>query len=119
LQRTCDAAVERRIGRWITITGRQLLLGIDRRGSRLAVCHASTIKDVFRVLSLCEEEAGVITTYLDAEEKPQGAEVFDGKLSMEFFDDALQQLCVRRRQDDVVDVDEEVGHGVAASVDEQ
>lgn len=80
LQCSYDAAVERRVWRRLTIIDTQLLLGVDWYGCRLAVRYAGAIKDVLRVLGLCEEEAFVIMSNLYTEKELEGTKVFDGEL---------------------------------------
>ena len=55
---------------------------------------------------------------LDAKEEPKCAKIFNGELATEFLD-ALQQQCGRRRQDDVIDIDDKIRQVITAFVDEQ
>ena len=61
-------------------------------------------KYFFSVLSLGEEETGQRLTYLDAEEEVYGSEIFHRELKAKLVDDALQKVCGRGSQYNIVDV---------------
>jgi hypothetical protein len=56
LERAGKAPVGRRVGDRRPVVLRELGLGVDRHGARLAVRHASPLQDVDGVLALVEEE---------------------------------------------------------------
>jgi len=82
----------------------QLRLDVDRCRDRSAIGHASTIKQVFSILSLREAEAACRPGDLDPKEEVKVAHVLDSKLSLELGDDVLKKSRRGSRDDHVVDV---------------
>ena len=73
--------------------------------------HAYPLKKVQRVLPLGEEEPVGGTCDEDPEEVVEIAKVRHGELRVQTLGDALQESWSRGRQDDVVDVEEQVRRG--------
>lgn len=71
------------------------------------------------VLALMKEEAVGATYDLDAEEVVQGPQVLEGKLSAKTLGDLSQEVRGAGRQDDVVDVKQQVRGGGAIVVHKQ
>jgi hypothetical protein len=94
-------------------------LSVNRSGARLAVAHASTLKDVMSILALVEEEAVGPLLYWDAEEVVERAEVLHRKLLLESCSGTLEKIWAQGGENDVVDVEQQVRSVDAAAVDEQ
>jgi hypothetical protein len=119
LESSSQAAVGNRVTDVGARVGGDLGLSVDRRGVELAVAHASTLKDILSELVLVEEEVVNSLLYRDAEEMMEGAEVLHGKLLVESRSGMLEKPQTRGGEDDVVDVEEQVGDVSAVTVDEQ
>jgi hypothetical protein len=91
-------------------------LSVDQRRARLAVTHASTLKDVPSILALVEEEVVGLLLYWDAEEVKR-AEVLHRELLLESCSGTLEKLWARGGEDDVIDVEQQVSSVGTAAVD--
>jgi hypothetical protein len=94
-------------------------LSVDRRGARLAVAHASTLKDIPNILALVEEEVVRPLLYWDTEEVVERVEVLHRELLLERCSGMLEKLQARGGEDDVVDVEQQVSSVGTAVVDKQ
>jgi hypothetical protein len=119
LECACQAPVRRRVGDWGAVVFRELRLGVNRRGAGLAVGHSSPLQDVEDVLTLMQEETLGPAFGSDAEEVMEGSQVLHRKLPLKGDDYALQEVGGGNREDNVVDVDEEVDAVLAPPVDEE
>lgn len=79
LKGASDAAVERSIREWLSITGRCFWLRVDWSGRRFAVGHAGALEDVIGVLLLMKKEPVRSPLNLYAEEEVEGSEVLHRK----------------------------------------
>jgi hypothetical protein len=119
LERAGQALVRRRVGDRRPVVLRELRLGVDRRGARLAVRHVSPLQDVDVVLALVEEETLRLALGGDAEEVVKGPEVLHGEFPLKGDNRAVKEVGGGCREHNVVDVEQKVDGVVAAPVDEQ
>ena len=81
--------------------------------------HARLLKKIHRVLPLAEEEPVGGASDGDPQEMMELPKVRHGELRVKATDDAAEQSFRGSREDDVVDVQQQVGTGAALSVDEE
>jgi hypothetical protein len=93
-------------------------LSVDRCGAELAVSHASALKDVPSVLALVEEKVVDMLHRWDAKKVVEKPEVLHGELLLKSSSGMLEKLGAWGSED-VVDVEQQVGSVVTATVDEQ
>ena len=78
------------------------------------------IKQVDGVLLLMEEEAGgVAAADIDVEDEMQRAEVLELEFDTQLGDDIMKKSSVRCDDDNIIDVQEEVGHMISVMKHEQ
>ena len=78
------------------------------------------IKQVDGVLLLMEEEAGgVAAADIDVEDEMQRAEVLELEFGTQLGDDIMKKSSVRCDDDNIIDVQEEVGHMISVMKHEQ
>jgi hypothetical protein len=94
-------------------------LGVDRRGDRFAVRHASTLEDVVSILMLAEVESVGGMLNINAEEEVQRAHVADGELGPELIDDGTEKSGARAREYDVIDIEQKVGNITITMIHEE
>ena len=109
LQGTHNGAVEGRIRGRRALQSRDLGLGVDRRRSGLAVKYASSIEKLMGVALLVQEEPIWPLNHLNAKEVMQGTQVLQGKLITKTSSEPLEECDSGCRQNDVVDVQQQVG----------
>ena len=86
--RSCDGQVLQRTGDASAFAGitdsragrRKLGLGINWHECQLAVQHPGPVQKVFSVFRLSQEEALIVSLYVDAEVATEGPHVLHGKL---------------------------------------
>jgi hypothetical protein len=81
--------------------------------------HARLLKKIHRVLPLAEEEPVGGASDEDPQEVMELPKVCHGELRVKAIDDAMEQSIRGSREDDVVDVQQQVGTGAALSVDKE
>jgi hypothetical protein len=81
-------------------------LSVDQHRARLAVAHASTLKDVPSILTLVEEEAVRPLLYWDAKKVVERAEVLHHKLLLESCSGMLEKLRAWGGEGDVIDIEQ-------------
>jgi hypothetical protein len=69
---------------------------VHRWWNRLAVHHASSLKNVESKLTLSEEEPASLMLYGDSQEMMEGPEILHGEFSLEGRYGLLQKYCVGR-----------------------
>ena len=99
------------IGDGGALSGRELGTSVNGGRCRVTLGHACTLEKIQRVLALGEEEPVGGARDGDPEEVVEVAEVCHGELRVQTLGDALQESWSRGRQDDVVDVEEQVRRG--------
>jgi hypothetical protein len=92
-----------------TIRGRELGMSVNRSRCRVTLSHACTLQKVHSILSLGQKETVGGASDGDAEEVVEVAEVSHGELRIEFGHDVLEKSRRRSGEDDVVDVEQQVG----------
>ena len=90
LKSTNNTTVESGISGRLSISGRELRLGLGRSSSRFAIFHASTIQEIKSILSLMKKKSGGITSHINAEEEVQCAQVLQPKLRTEATNDVTK-----------------------------
>ena len=108
LKRTYNGAVEGSVGRRRALDGGHLSLRSDRSGSRLAIKHARSLQKLVGVLLLVQKEASSPAHYLDAEEVVESPQVLEGELITKTSSQPLKEVRGGRREDDVVDVEQQI-----------
>src|SRR4051812_6294784 len=86
---------------------------------RIAIKHPCTLEKLAGVLLLMKKEPVRTPDNLDAEEVVERAEVLQRELSTKTVGEPSKKISGGCRQDDVIDVQQQVGHVVASLVDEQ
>jgi hypothetical protein len=84
-------------------------MSVNRSSCRVTLSHADAPKEVHSILSLGQEQTVCGTGDCDAEEVMEVAEVRHGELRAEFGHDVLKKSQGRCGEDDVVDVEQQVG----------
>ena len=83
----------------------------------MALGHADVLKEIHHVLSLRQEEAIRGTGNGDPEEVMKVPKICHGELRVQAVGDAAKKISRRRREDEVVDVEQQVGNTAALFVD--
>lgn len=109
LQGTNDGPVEGGIRGWRSVSSGELDLRIHVSSRGLAVKHAGAVKVLMSRLPLVEEEAIGTTYYPDAEEVVEWPQVLDGKLGAKALSESSKEIGGEHCQDDVVDVEKQIG----------
>ena len=95
-------------------------MGRGRAGQcRWRVQHAGTVEDLQGVLFLGKEQATRSGGDVDAEEVVERAEVGHGEFAVKSLDDGVEHRARAGGEDDVVDVEEQVGKVITPSEDEE
>jgi hypothetical protein len=94
-------------------------LSIAWRGARLAIAHASALKDISSVLALVNEEVIRPLLYWDIKEVVERVKVLHRELLLESWSGTLKKLWAQGSEDDVVDIEQQVSSISATTVDEQ
>jgi hypothetical protein len=81
-----------------------LCLHAHRRQNRLAVHHASSLKNIESKLTLSEEEPVCLILYGDSQKMMKGLEILHGEFSLEGRYGLLQKCCVGCSEDNVINV---------------
>jgi hypothetical protein len=85
-------------------SGRDLGLRVHERRDRLAVHHASALKDVESELTLSEEESIDLMLYRDAQKVVKRAEVLHGEFPLKSRYGVLQERCARCGEHNVINI---------------
>lgn len=85
-----------------------LRLGVNRRGARLAVRHASPLQDVEYVLPLMEKEALWTALHVDPQKAMEKTQVLHRGLLLQGGDCALKEGRTGLREHNIVDVQQQV-----------
>lgn len=93
-------------------------LALSGSGDRVVVGLSYTLKQVFDVLSLREEEALVVAPNINAEEVLERSHVLHSECILEVGDEVPEQWNWWGRQDHVVNVLKKIGHGAVLIVHE-
>jgi len=109
LQSSSKAAVLGSILHRSPIRSRELGTSVHRSRCRVTLGHASTLEQIHSVLVLREEEAVNRTRDRDLEEVMKIPEICHGELGVKELGDATEECSRRSCQDDVVDVEQQVG----------
>jgi hypothetical protein len=100
-------------------SGRDLLLCVHGHRDRLAVHHASVLKDVESELALSEEECICLILYGDPQKMVKRAEVLHGEFPLEGRYGVLQECCARCSEHNVINIKQQVYCIGAVAEDEQ
>lgn len=119
LESTNDRPIKSNIGSRRTIRDRKLGLRINKRSGGLAVKHAGALEELMSVLPLMKEEAIRTAHHHDTEEVVQRTQVLDGELSTKMSRELTEETSRTCRQDDVVDIEQQVGRVRALMIDEE
>lgn len=119
LESTNNRPVESSIRSRRTIRGIKLGLRINRRGGGLVVKHASVLQELMSVLPLMKKEAIRTVHHLNTEEVVQRTQVLDGELSAKTSRDLTEKTSRTCRQDNVIDIEQQVGCVGALVIDEE
>ena len=118
LKSSCKATIILRV-----LDGRpicwQLRINVDRGGARLALSHACALQKVHHVLALREEQASATALHMHPQEVMELTEVLHSELRLQRSDGALKESDRRGREHNVIDVEQQVDHIIAATEDEQ
>ena len=87
----------------------ELGLRVNGGGAGVTPSHPCSLEDVKGVLALVEEEPGGASLNGDTKEVVEGPEVLHRKLLLKGGDDALEELGAGGSQDNVIDIEEEIG----------
>jgi hypothetical protein len=98
--------------------GEDLGLCVHWHQNRLAVHHASSLKNIESKLMLSEEEPICLMLYGDSQKMMEGSEVIHGEFQLEGIYGLLQKCCARCGEDNVINVKQQVYHICAAPEDE-
>jgi hypothetical protein len=109
--------VSRISNRWPQLGG-DFGLCVHRHRNRLAVHHASMLKDIKSKPELSEEEFVHLMLYGDPQKVMEGSEVFHGEFSLEGRYGVLQKCCVVCDEDNVINIKLQVYHIYAVPEDE-
>lgn len=96
-----------------------LRLGVNKRGARLAVEHASPLQDFEYVLPLMEKEALWTTLHVDPQKAVEKTQVLHRELLLPGGDCALKEGGTGRREHNIVDIQQQVEGVSVVPEDEQ
>jgi hypothetical protein len=85
-------------------SGGDLGLRVHRHRDRLAVHHASTLKDVESELALSEEESIDLMLYEDPQKVVKRTEVLYGEFPLKSIYGVLQERCARCGEHNVINI---------------
>jgi hypothetical protein len=85
-------------------SGGDLGLCVHGRRDRLAVHHASALKDIENELALSEEESIDLMLYRDPQKVVKRAEVLHDEFSLKSRYGVLQERCARRGEHNVINI---------------
>ena len=119
LKRPGKAPVLSSIGDEWSLIGRELATCVDGCHTRATVHHTGALKKVDGVLALREKHPRSRERDRDPEEVRQVPEIGHGELPVELVGDVLEKRGAGRGEDDVVHVEEQVGHLRAVPEHEQ
>jgi hypothetical protein len=83
--------------------GGDLSLCVQRRQNRLAIHHASSLKNIERTLTLSEEEPVHLMLYEDSQKMMEGSEVH-GEFPLQSGYGLLQKCCAGYGENNVINV---------------
>jgi hypothetical protein len=92
---------------------------VNRCRCRVTLGHARLLKKIHRVLPLAKEEPVGGASHGDPQEVMELPKVRHGEFRVKAIDDAAEESIRGSREDDVVDVEQQVGTGAALSVDKE
>jgi hypothetical protein len=112
-----DAPIYGWISNGSTISGGELGVSVDRGRCRVTLSHASALEKLNGVLSLRQEDPVGGARDGDVEDVMEVPKVCHGELRVKKSDEALKKIRRRGGEDDVVDVEEQVGETLTLFVE--
>jgi hypothetical protein len=97
--------------------GGDLGLCVHRRQNRLAVHHASSLKNIKSKLTLSKEEPIRLMLYVDSQKIMEGPKIFHDEFPLESRYGLSQKCCVGCGEDNVINVKQQVYRICAAPED--
>jgi hypothetical protein len=85
----------------------------------VTIKHPSAVKKLMSILPLMKEEPICTTDHLNPEEVVKGSQVLESKLSVKTISELSKQLRGAGRQNDIMDIEEQVSCSIALAVDKQ
>ena len=113
LESAGEAPVLRGVGDRRTLGSRELGMSVNRCRRRVTLGHAFPLEKIQRVLALAEEQPVGGARDGDPKEVVQLSEVRHGELEVKTSCDSPEQVRRGSREDDVVDVHQQVGSGAS------
>jgi hypothetical protein len=121
LESTHNTPVVRAISRReeCTVRGRELGISVNGTRCRVTLSHAGLLENIHSILSLRQKQTIYGAGDSDAEEVVEVAEIRHGELRGEFGHDVLKKSRGRCGEDDVVNVEQQVGDPHALHVNKE
>jgi hypothetical protein len=119
LESADDGPIKQRIRGRRAISSGELGLRVNMRGHRMAIKHPSTVKELMSILPLMKKEPIRTPKHLNPEEVVKRSQVLERKLSTKTISKLSKKLSGACCQDDIINVEEQVGGNTALGIDEQ